>query len=113
MASGPPSLGPGAPPAARLAAFFDALVGLATRNVKVMAAFEQASTDRLSSPIYVAWHAHVSGLIALASPSLDADLTAHLLLGSLHSDLMLHLLRTGESDRLAAGLRSMVSTLLR
>ncbi|WP_410587568.1 TetR/AcrR family transcriptional regulator [Amycolatopsis sp. lyj-23] len=112
MASGPPPLGPGAPPAARLAAFFDAVVELATRNVKVMAAFEQASTDRLNSPVYLAWHAHVSGLIAAASCGLDADLTAHLLLGSLHSDLMLHLLRTGETERLAAGLRSLVRTML-
>ncbi|MET8847201.1 helix-turn-helix domain-containing protein [Amycolatopsis sp. NPDC004625] len=113
ISSGPPPLGPGAPPAARLTAFFDAVVELATRNVKVLAAFEQASTDRLSSPIYVAWHAHVTGLIASASPALDASLVAHLLLGSLHSDLMVRFLRTGETDRLAAALRSMVSTLLR
>ena len=111
--SGPPPLGPGAPPAERLAAFFDAVVELASKNVKVMAAFEQASTDRLSSPVYVAWHAHVSGLIASASPSLNADLTAHLLLGSLHSDLMRRFLETGETDRMAAGLRSMIETLLR
>ncbi|MGW3995352.1 TetR/AcrR family transcriptional regulator [Amycolatopsis sp. NPDC004772] len=113
VASGPPPLGPGAPPAARLAAFFDAVIELVTRNVKVMAAFEQASSDRLNSPIYLAWHAHVSGLIASASPSFDADLIAHLLLGSLHSDLMLRFLKTGETDRLATGLRSMVTTLLR
>jgi AcrR family transcriptional regulator len=113
LESGPPPLGPGAPPAARLAAFFDALVELAIKNVRVMAAFEQASTDRLNSPIYLSWHAHVSGLLADAAPSLDADLIAHLLLGSLHSDLMLHLLRTGEPHRLALGLRSMFETLLR
>lgn len=111
--SGPPPLGPGAPPADRLAAFFDAVVELATRNVKVMAAFEQASTDRLNSPVYLSWHAHVSGLIASATPALDADLIAHLLLGSLHSDLVLRFLRTGETDRLTAGLRSMIATLLR
>jgi AcrR family transcriptional regulator len=99
--------------AAVSSAFFDAVIELASKNVKVMAAFEQASTDRLSSPIYLSWHAHVSGLIASASPSLDADLIAHLLLGSLHSDLMLRFLKTGETNRLAAGLRSMVSTLLR
>lgn len=113
LESGPPPLGPGAPPASRLAAFFDAVVELATKNVTVMAAFEQASTDRLNSPIYLSWHAHVAGLLASATPTLDADLTAHLLLGSLHSDLMLHLLRTGESHRLAIGLRSMIETLLR
>src|SRR5947208_16920328 len=45
--SGPPPLGPGAPPADRLVAFFAAVIELATKNVKVMAAFEQASTDRL------------------------------------------------------------------
>lgn len=112
MESGPPPLGPGAPPADRLSAFFDAVVELASRNVKVMAAFEQASTDRLNSPIYLSWHAHVSGLIAEAAPSLDAHLIAHLLLGSLHSDLMLHLLRSGETERLALGLRSMIETLL-
>jgi AcrR family transcriptional regulator len=111
--SGPPPLGPGAPPAERLAAFFDAVVELATKNVKVMAAFEQASTDRLNSPIYLSWHAHVAELIASASPSLDAELIAHLLLGSLHSDLMLRFLRTGETDRLTIGLRSMIETLLR
>jgi AcrR family transcriptional regulator len=111
--SGPPPLGPGAPPAERLAAFFDAVVRLATKNVKVMAAFEQASTDRLNSPIYLSWHGHVTGLIAAAAPALDADLIAHLLLGSLHSDLMLHLLRTGETHRLTTGLRSMIETLLR
>ena len=111
--SGPPPLGPGAPPADRLVAFFAAVIELATKNVKVMAAFEQASTDRLNSPTYLSWHAHVTGLIAAAAPSLDADLIAHLLLGSLHSDLMLHLLRTGESHRLALGLRSMIETLLR
>ena len=113
VGSGPPPLGPGAPPADRLAAFFDAVVELATRNVKVMAAFEQASTDRLNSPVYLSWHAHVSGLIASATPALDADLIAHLLLGSLHSDLVLRFLRTGETDRLTAGLRSMIATLLR
>jgi len=113
LTSGPPPLGPGAPPAERLAAFFDAVIELVTRNVKVMAAYEHASTDRLNSPIYLAWHAHVSGLIASAAPTLDADLTAHLLLGSLHSDLMLRFLKTGETDRLAAGLGSLIRTLLR
>jgi AcrR family transcriptional regulator len=111
--SGPPPLGPGAAPVERLTAFFDAVVELASRNVKVMAAFEQASSDRLQSPTYLAWHAHVSSLIAPARSELDAELIAHLLLGSLHSDLILHLLRTGEAPRLATGLRSMIETLLR
>ena len=111
--TGPPPLGPGAPPIERLMAFFDALVEMSSRNVKVMAAFEQASSDRLNSPIYLTAHAHVRDLIALARPELDADLIAHLMLGSLHSDLILHLLHTGETARLAAGVRSMIETLLR
>ncbi|MFJ1766012.1 TetR/AcrR family transcriptional regulator [Amycolatopsis sp. NPDC088138] len=50
LESEPPPLGPGAPPAERLAAFFDAVVELATKNVTVMAAFEQASTDPPEQP---------------------------------------------------------------
>ena len=111
--TGPPPLGPGAPPVARLTAFFDAVIDLAQKNVKIMAAFEQASTGRLSDPTYLTWHAHVSGLIAEAAPALDADLIAHLLFGALHSELMLQLLRSGETTRLATGLRSMIETLLR
>ncbi|WP_245804900.1 hypothetical protein [Amycolatopsis australiensis] len=43
----------------------------------------------------------------------DADLIVQLLLGFVHSDLVLRVLKTGETDRLTTGLQSMISTLLR
>jgi hypothetical protein len=54
----------------------------------------------------------VRALIAEARPELDVELLAHVLLGSLHSDPIVHQLRSGESDRPAACLRDMVDSLL-
>ena len=113
MTSGPPPLGPGAPPRDRLIAFFDAILAVATRNAALIAAYEQAETgQRQAGLLYQAWHQHVSALISQARPDLDADLLAHLLLGSLHSDLVLHLLRRQETPRLMATLSELITTLL-
>jgi AcrR family transcriptional regulator len=113
IAAGPPPLGPGAPPEARLSAFLDAVVELATDNIALMAAYERAEEgERQEGTVYRSWHAHVTALIAAARPDLDAELLAHILLGSLHSDLVLHLLRRGEAERLVTTLRRLVATLL-
>lgn len=113
LEAGPPPLGPGADPAERLVAFLDAVIALATGNIALMSAYERAEEgERQAAPAYQAWHAHVRALIAEARPELDADLLAHILLGSLHSDLVVHLLRRGEADRLSATLRDLVRTLL-
>ncbi|HTZ25092.1 MAG TPA: hypothetical protein VMC83_13965, partial [Streptosporangiaceae bacterium] len=96
-----------------LIAFFDAILDVATRNVALMAAYEQAeSGERQEGLLYQVWHQHVSSLIAQARPDLDAELLGHLLLGSLHSDLVLHLLRRQETERLTATLRELITTLL-
>ncbi|ANN14332.1 transcriptional regulator [Amycolatopsis orientalis] len=110
--AGPPPLGPGAPPRERLTAFFDAVIAVATKNVALMAAFENSAKHRHDNDLYVSWHKHVSGLIAEARPDLDAEVIAHVLLGSLRSELVAHLLKSGESARLADALRSMVDSLL-
>jgi AcrR family transcriptional regulator len=119
VAGGPPPLGPGAPPVERLIAFLDATMELATANVALIAAYEHAMTNeerthstRQASPLYQAWHQHVSDLIAQANPELDGELLSHILLGSLHSDLVRHLLLRGESQRLARTLRQLATTLL-
>ncbi|GAA5196572.1 TetR/AcrR family transcriptional regulator [Rugosimonospora acidiphila] len=119
LSDGPPPLGPGAPPLERLIAFLDAVTELATANVALIAAYEHALTNeehaersRQSSPLYQAWHRHVAGLIVQARPDLDGELLAHILLGSLHSDLVRHLLARGESERLNRTLRYLASTLL-
>lgn len=120
IASGPPPLGPGAPPVARLTAFFDAVIDIATRNSALMRAYdhalanqEPAAGTRHHNEIYLTWHAHVAGLIATARPDLDAELLAHILLSSLHSDQVRHLLQHGESARLRDTLHTLTQTLLR
>jgi AcrR family transcriptional regulator len=113
IASGPPPLGPGAPSTDRLIAFLDALIDLATRNVALVAAYERAETgERQTGTAYQGWHDHVGALITDVRPDLDAELLAHILLGSLHSDLVIHLVRRGETTRLADTLHGLVRTLL-
>lgn len=109
---GPPPVGPEAPPAERLNAFLDAVIEMATRNIALMAAYERSGDGRQEAALYQIWHRHVSGLIASARPDLDAELLGHILLGSLHSDLVLHLLRRKETSRLRSTLHQLVETLL-
>lgn len=118
ITTGPPPLGPGAPPAERLTAFFDALIGLAARNVGLMSAHEHAVAtakhgggERQSNPVYVFWHGHVAALIAQARPNSDADLLAHVLLGALHNDAVARLLRDGQSARPAASMRELAKAI--
>jgi AcrR family transcriptional regulator len=111
--NGPPPLGAGAPATERLLAFLDAVVDLATRNVALVAAYEEAADEeRQAGEIYQYWHRHVSTLITQARPELDAELLAHILLGALHSDLVIHLVRHGDTDRLTATLHELVDSLL-
>lgn len=111
--TGPPPLGPGAPPQERLIAFLDAAIDLATRNIALMAAYEQAEQgERQEGFVYQSWHRHIASLINQARPDLDADLIGHILLSSLHSDLVIHLLRRGETTRLTTTLHELVASLL-
>jgi AcrR family transcriptional regulator len=119
ITSGPPPLGPGAPPAERLAAFLDAVISLASRNAGLLTAHEHAIATRKdtagareANPVYLFWHDHVSALIAQARPGLDADLLAHVLLGSLHTDAVARLVRDGQARRVQAGMRTLAATLL-
>lgn len=119
--TGPPPLGPGAPPRERLLAFLDAVVAVVARNKSLLAALGHAVTTtpqppdqapRGAHPVYRAWHAHLGGLIAEQRPDLDAELLAHVLLGALHSDPVLRLLEQGEGQRLADALRALAIPLL-
>jgi AcrR family transcriptional regulator len=119
VTSGPPPLGPGAPPGERLAAFLDAVIGLASRNTGLLTAHQHAvatrkdtTGERLANPVYVFWHGHAAALIAQARPGLDADLLAHILLGSLHTDAVAQLVRSGQGPRVQASMRNLAATLL-
>jgi AcrR family transcriptional regulator len=118
VTSGPPPLGPGAPPGERLAAFLDAVIDLASRNAGLLTAHEHAlatrkdtASARETNPVYLFWHSHTSALIAQARPGLDADLLAHILLGSLHTDTVARLIRDGQADRVQACMHILAATL--
>jgi AcrR family transcriptional regulator len=115
--SGPPPLGPGAPPDERALAFLDAVVAVVGRNKGLMAALGQEVAKphdgpARDHPVYQMWHGHLSTLLAQARPDTDAELFADLLLAGLHSEPVLRLLSRGETDRLAAALRALAAGLL-
>jgi AcrR family transcriptional regulator len=117
--SGPPPLGPGAPPRGRLMAFLDALVDHASRSTGLLTAQEHAAltsktgaVSRHEHPVYLFWHDHIATQIAAARPDLDADLLAHMVLSSLHDSSVGRLLRDGEAKRVRASMHQLVTALL-
>jgi AcrR family transcriptional regulator len=89
---GPPPLGPGAPAEDRLAAFLDGLLDLQDDQLELTLALER---DRRGPPIggYLALSVHVESLISEISPTLDARVTAQLLLNALNVNLVRYLRR--------------------
>ena len=123
VTTGPPPLGPGAPDRDRLLAFLDAIVEVVGRNKSLLAelAYSAAADsppehahakDRDGHPVYRFWHGHISGLIAAQRPDADADLIAHLLLGTGHSEPVLALLAAEGPERLTSGLRALACAVL-
>jgi AcrR family transcriptional regulator len=89
MLRGPPPLGPGAPPRARLLAFVDALLELSLEHLDLLLASETARPRaRLETGAYAAWHQHTALLIAELRPDATAPLLAHLLLAGLDAELL-------------------------
>lgn len=87
--SGPPPLGPGAPPLDRLGAFLDALVALTDEHLDVLIATEAAAPGaRLRVGAYAAWHLHVAALVRQLRPDLDVDWLTGLLLAPLDAQLL-------------------------
>jgi AcrR family transcriptional regulator len=89
---GPPPLGPGVPAQDRLAAFLNGLLDLYDDQLEVTLALER---DRLGAPIggYLALSVHVESLIREISLTLDAQVTAHLLLNAFNVNLVRYLRR--------------------
>jgi AcrR family transcriptional regulator len=113
IGSGPPPLGPGAPPGRRLLAFLDALADLATHNVALLAAHERAcAEDKYADPTYLRWHRHVTGLLTEVRPGVDADFVGHTLLGMFDADLVRHITADGGSARLTGSVRDLAAMLL-
>jgi AcrR family transcriptional regulator len=120
VVDGPPPLGPGAPPRERLLAFVDGVIEVVSRNKGLLAALDHAEAvvqarvpDDDPPPLHAIWHRHISDLIHETRPDLDADVTAHLILASLHSEAIQRLLVTeAGADRVAEGLKKVVAAVL-
>ncbi|MEV1315165.1 TetR/AcrR family transcriptional regulator [Micromonospora arborensis] len=120
ITTGPPPLGQGAPPRVRLLAFLTAVVELVARNKGLLAALGPAAPvtaapeqeRREAHPVYRSWHGHISQLVHQQRPDLDADMLAHVLLATLHSEPILNALERGDGNRLDRTLRDLVTGLM-
>ncbi|MDQ8705930.1 helix-turn-helix domain-containing protein [Streptomyces sp. LHD-70] len=90
--SGPPPLGPDAPPAERLRAFLHALADHIDEQHAVSLAAEAADPGaRFRGGPYATVHTHVAMLVGQARPEADAPVLAHLLLAPMAPSLLHHL----------------------
>ncbi|HEV2779704.1 MAG TPA: helix-turn-helix domain-containing protein [Actinophytocola sp.] len=111
--SGPPPLGPGAPPADRLVAFLTRYAEFLDAHLDLVHMSETARPGaRYEIGAYRLWHRHVAMLIAEARPGADADFLAHTLLGPLGADQRKALRRTIEPERLRAGLAELARSIV-
>jgi AcrR family transcriptional regulator len=110
---GPPPLGPGAPPRARLLAFVDAYLDYAWRNLELLVVAETASAGgRYRSGVYAGFRHHVEILLTAAAAS-DPPIGAEFLLAPLAGDLLRHLRieRGFSSDAIRSGVVGLVANL--
>ena len=113
---GAPPLGPGAPAAERLLAFFGGLCDVLDGHLDLIVDFEAGSPGgRYRAGFYGVYHRHVSLLVGELAPEADAGALAHLLLAPFSGDLYLHLARgagvprerlLGAMDELVRGLEA-------
>jgi AcrR family transcriptional regulator len=107
--SGPPPLGPGAPPAERLEAFMVAFVRFEAAHLELLLAAEQGHIGADGSAL-TSFRLHVSWLLEQIDPSLDAPLVADMVLNSVSSRVIRHARRAPE-DSTAALERAAVALL--
>lgn len=113
LTSGPPPLGPGAPPGDRLRAFLAAYVEFLDANLDLVHMSETASPGaRYRVGAYLRWQRHVRALIGLARPDLDADCLAHLVLAGLAADLRRALRPECGTERAVAAVVAMADLVL-
>lgn len=108
---GAPPLGPGAPPARRLAAFFRAMVELLERHGHLALAAETGAR-RYTVGAYAAWQAHVTALLAEAGLG-DRAALVHALLAPLAPDVFAHQRASGcTAEEIADDLELLAGRLL-
>jgi len=94
---GDPPLGPGAPPAARLAAFYNAMIDLLDRHLH-LALHGETGPARFTTGAYGFWRAHVRALLVAAEMS-KPDAFVDILLAPLAPELYQFQLDRGLSPR--------------
>ncbi|MBW0275215.1 transcriptional regulator [Nocardia sp. MH4] len=112
VTSGPPPLGPGAPATDRLLAFFDAMTSMVTDDVELIAAYRAMPPHPRSAEFHAFWAEHITTLLHEVRPEIDAETVGALLLSTLGGELAQQLARAGEVDRLRAGVRELVRSVL-
>jgi AcrR family transcriptional regulator len=110
---GPPPLGPGAPPQARLKAFAAACFDQLERHADLIAAAESGGARYAAGP-YGVHRVHVAMLVREADRGADAELLADVLLGPLTAESFNHWrgLREMPRERMEAGYRALVDRVL-
>ncbi|PWI20340.1 TetR family transcriptional regulator [Streptomyces sp. Act143] len=113
--SGPPPLGPGAPPVERLRAFGVALLYRTVEQLDLQLAAEPEPARRYSHPSNRALTMHVTMLLRQIVPDADSDLLARPLLAYLEPAQIHHLTREREMplERLEAGWTDLVARVTR
>ncbi|MET8245035.1 helix-turn-helix domain-containing protein [Streptomyces sp. NPDC005202] len=109
--SGPPPLGPGAPPVERLRAFGCAALRRAADDLELQLAAEPGPDRRFSVPPRRVRYGHVAMLLRQAVPGADSELLAHTLMGYLDPALIHHLTKQCQMpmERLQAGWHDLVA----
>ncbi|WLW50174.1 TetR/AcrR family transcriptional regulator [Streptomyces sp. YU58] len=91
--SGPPPLGPGAPPVERLRAVGHALLRRSVDELDLQLAAEPSPERRFSVPARRLLRGHLALLLRQAVPDADSELLSHTLMGYLSPVLIHHLTR--------------------
>jgi AcrR family transcriptional regulator len=107
---GDPPLGPGAPPAERLAAFYAAMVELLERHAPLVLGTE-VGHSRFTTGAYGFWRTHVR-VLAEAAGAPNPDVLADVLLAPLAPELFLHQTSRGvPAERITVTLRRLAGLL--
>jgi AcrR family transcriptional regulator len=89
--TGPPPLGPGAPPVERLRAFGCAMLRRSVDELELQLAAEPGANRRFVVPARRVLRHHVVMLLRQAVPDADCELLSHALMGQLDAALVHHL----------------------
>ncbi|MFI6218687.1 TetR/AcrR family transcriptional regulator [Nocardia brasiliensis] len=113
IATGPPPLGPGAPAADRLLAYFDAMTRLVIANSELMVAYRTVPPHPRTGEFHAFWDNHITALLREARPDIDAETVGRLLLAAIGGELVQAMIRAGETERLLDAVRELVESVLR